>query len=64
LGEIPALESEFQGDRDMIIVYCHTGVRSMHVCQFLEQQSLKNVLNLNGGIHWLWCVLFSLGCLN
>jgi rhodanese-related sulfurtransferase len=34
-----------------IVIYCHTGVRSMHVCHFLEQQGFQNVLNLRGGIH-------------
>ncbi|MFQ5629679.1 MAG: rhodanese-like domain-containing protein [bacterium] len=37
--------------KDKIVVYCHTGVRSMYACQFLEQQGFRNVLNLRGGIH-------------
>ncbi len=42
MGEIP---------RDLpVIVYCHTGVRSILACYFLCQNGYKNVLNLDGGI--------------
>jgi len=33
-----------------IIVMCHHGVRSAHVCSILAQQGFKNVVNLAGGI--------------
>lgn len=33
-----------------IVVYCHHGVRSLHVQHFLLQNNFKNVFNLTGGI--------------
>jgi len=33
-----------------IIVYCHTGSRSMRVVEFLLKKGFKNVKNLDGGI--------------
>lgn len=50
MNTIPYRLNELKPE-DKIIVYCHTGVRSMHVCHFLEQQGFENVLNLKGGIH-------------
>jgi rhodanese-related sulfurtransferase len=33
-----------------IIVFCHHGMRSMHVAQFLRNKGFLNVQNLSGGI--------------
>lgn len=33
-----------------VIVYCHSGVRSLHVGRFLEHNGFKRVGNLRGGI--------------
>ncbi len=33
-----------------IVLYCRSGARSYHACNFLQQQGLDNVLNLRGGI--------------
>jgi rhodanese-related sulfurtransferase len=33
------------------VVICHTGIRSQHVCHFLEQQGFDKVYNLWGGVH-------------
>ena len=35
---------------DEIIVICHHGMRSFQVCEFLEENGFKDVLNLDGGI--------------
>lgn len=35
---------------DELIIYCHTGVRSYHVCAYLVENGFKNVSNLDGGI--------------
>lgn len=35
---------------DSLIIYCHTGVRSYHVCSFLAENGFTNVSNLEGGI--------------
>ena len=38
---------------DELVVYCHQGVRSAAVVQYLEQLGFKNARNLAGGLdHW------------
>ncbi len=44
---LPQLESHAE---DLIIVYCHHGVRSMQVTAFLRQQGFEQVMNMAGGI--------------
>tara|TARA_B100001996_G_scaffold161596_1_gene123214 strand:+ start:73 stop:390 length:318 start_codon:yes stop_codon:yes gene_type:complete len=45
---IPKRLNELNKKKD-IIVMCHSGVRSMQVCLFLNQNGY-NAINLNGGI--------------
>jgi rhodanese-related sulfurtransferase len=33
------------------VVFCHSGIRSYNVCQFMVQAGFKNVYNLDGGIN-------------
>jgi len=33
-----------------VVLYCRSGARSYHACQFLAQQGFDNALNLRGGI--------------
>ena len=52
---IPSEELELRPDElnpnDEIVVYCHQGVRSAAVAQYLhEQHGFKNVKNLAGGL--------------
>jgi molybdopterin/thiamine biosynthesis adenylyltransferase len=42
LAEIPANQD--------IVVYCHAGVRSMRILQYLESQGYEKLYNLRGGI--------------
>ncbi len=35
---------------DSLIVYCHHGVRSLNVCNYLVQNDFRDVSNLDGGI--------------
>ncbi len=35
---------------DELIFYCHRGVRSANVCNYLASQGFKNLINLKGGI--------------
>jgi rhodanese-related sulfurtransferase len=54
---IPIEEIELRSDElsadDEIVVYCHQGVRSAAVAEYLRQQGFKNVRNLLGGLdHW------------
>lgn len=41
--------SELNKD-DKLIFYCHTGVRSANICNYLAAQGFKNLINLKGGI--------------
>ena len=34
-----------------VIVFCHHGIRSRQVIQFLQSKGYNNLLNLEGGIH-------------
>jgi rhodanese-related sulfurtransferase len=34
-----------------LVVFCHHGMRSMHVLQYLEAKGFENAYNLRGGIH-------------
>ena len=49
MGEVPGRLHELDPDKE-IIVYCHHGVRSLHVAQFLVQRDFDRVSNLTGGI--------------
>lgn len=33
-----------------IVFFCHHGVRSAHVCEYLSQQGFEKLYNLTGGI--------------
>jgi len=33
-----------------LVVFCHHGMRSMHVLQYLESRGFENVINMGGGI--------------
>ena len=51
---IPIEEIELRADElnadDEIVVYCHQGVRSAAVADYLRQRGFKNVKNLLGGL--------------
>lgn len=54
---IPIEEIELRTDElnpeDEIVVYCHQGVRSAAVAEYLRSLGFKNVRNLAGGLdHW------------
>jgi rhodanese-related sulfurtransferase len=54
---IPIEEIELRTDElnpnDEIVVYCHQGVRSAAVANYLRSLGFKNVRNLAGGLdHW------------
>ena len=46
---IPLRMNDLPKDRD-VILYCRSGARSYHACNFLGQQGIDNVVNLRGGI--------------
>lgn len=49
MGEIEARMAEIPRDRP-IVVFCHSGARSMMVGAFLSQNGYTDVSNLSGGI--------------
>ena len=50
MNDTPARVEEYRAMEGDIVVYCHHGVRSMHVVQWLRAQGVENVLSLAGGI--------------
>jgi len=46
---LPQHMAEFPKDKD-IVLYCRSGVRSYHACNYLMQNGIQNVINLKGGI--------------
>jgi rhodanese-related sulfurtransferase len=46
---IPLRMHELPKDKD-VVLYCRSGARSHHACNFLGQQGVDNVINLQGGI--------------
>jgi len=49
LGEIAMTYVNLNKD-SKIALYCHSGIRSMHVADFLLSQGFQSLANLQGGI--------------
>ncbi|MFO7581303.1 rhodanese-like domain-containing protein [Guyparkeria sp.] len=49
LHMVPLNVDRFRREKD-VVIYCHSGARSAQACQFLIQQGVGNVYNLEGGI--------------
>ena len=49
LGELPSRLNELEGF-DEIYLHCRSGGRSARALQFLQEQGLKNLFNVEGGI--------------
>jgi rhodanese-related sulfurtransferase len=47
---IPLKLDYFSSSNKEFVIYCRTGSRSAQACMFLNQQGVKNVSNLRGGI--------------
>lgn len=50
MGEIPERAESLPKDSPLI-VFCHHGMRSANVQQYLEAKGFKNLMNMAGGIH-------------
>lgn len=50
MNDTPARVDEYRAFECDVVVYCHHGVRSLHVATWLRSQGLDNVLSLRGGI--------------
>ena len=42
--------SESLNKEQKIMVYCHHGIRSLQVCNYLQKLGFNNLINLEGGI--------------
>ena len=51
IEEIELRTDELDPEND-IVVYCHQGVRSAAVAEYLRQRGFKNVKNLAGGLDY------------
>lgn len=49
MGHIPQQLAQLQGATEIVVI-CHHGIRSQNVIQFLQQQSIKGLVNLDGGV--------------
>ena len=50
MAQIPQNLSIFSTAVESIVI-CHHGVRSMHVIQYLQQQGISHLINLDGGVN-------------
>jgi len=50
MGQIPQRIEALPKD-DKMIVFCHHGMRSLNVVQYLEARGFQNAINMSGGIH-------------
>jgi rhodanese-related sulfurtransferase len=49
MNEIPSRLSELPRDRQ-VVAYCHSGIRSYRVAEWLRQQGFPDAVSLAGGI--------------
>lgn len=50
LGELPARLHELDVKDELVVVYCHHGIRSLSGAAILQQAGFPNVASLAGGI--------------
>ncbi len=50
LAELPARLGELEVGEELIVVYCHHGIRSLSGAAILQQAGFTNVASLAGGI--------------
>ena len=50
MGEVPVRAHAELDPEEHIVVFCHRGVRSMNVTQWLRQQGFDKVQSMRGGI--------------
>ena len=50
MGEIASRAFEQLNPEMHIVVYCHSGIRSLHVAVWLRQQGFVNAQSMRGGI--------------
>lgn len=50
MNDTPARLDDLRAMEGQLVVYCHHGIRSLHVVQWLRSQGLTEVVSLSGGI--------------
>lgn len=50
MGEVPSRAHQELDPDDHIVVYCHHGVRSLNVVNWLREQGFENAQSMSGGI--------------
>jgi rhodanese-related sulfurtransferase len=50
MNETPGRLDDLRAMQGQLVVYCHHGIRSMHVVNWLHAQGLTEALSLAGGI--------------
>ena len=50
MGSVPAALPSLDSGDAPLVVYCHHGVRSLHVVAWLRQQGVEDALSMAGGI--------------
>jgi len=50
MGEVPSRAHQELDPDERIVVYCHHGVRSLNVTNWLRQQGFENAQSMRGGI--------------
>ena len=55
-AETPARLTDYRDAEGATIVYCHHGIRSLHVVRWLREQGVDHVQSLIGGID-AWSML-------
>jgi rhodanese-related sulfurtransferase len=53
MRSVPARLDELNRDEPLLVVYCHHGMRSRRVVDWLRAQGVENCRNLSGGVD-LW----------
>ena len=49
MGQIPLQLNLFRHSNQTVVI-CHHGVRSLRMIQYLQQQAIDNLVNLDGGV--------------
>ncbi|WP_455200194.1 rhodanese-like domain-containing protein [Kaarinaea lacus] len=50
MREIPNAVDDLDNEQEIVVI-CHTGVRSLQVCYYLQHEGFTKVMNLTGGVH-------------
>lgn len=57
MNETPARLEELRSTKQRVIVYCHHGMRSLHVVRYLRQNGIDQSQSMAGGIDRWSCTV-------